>query len=243
MRIPRLLAATAVLVTVPATAALAHPAFNPNAVPVGESVASSLVVPHGCAPGGGMPDGEAVPTVQLDLGYTDQVSIEPADVEGWDIDDDGEAIVWTDAGGATTDPIELPVTITVTEGTEGDQLFLPAFQQCEDGSSFRWVATPGEDGDPAVKLELSSGGTGTVAVDDGDHDMGSMDGAETPDEPDAHESMTATGTDSGEASPPADAAAMGDGSGSSGTIGLVAAVVAALALLVGVMVFRKRGPV
>lgn len=244
MRILRLLAATATLVTVPATAALAHPAFNPNAIPVGESVESTLVVPHGCAPGGGMPDGEAVPTVQLDLGSTDQVSIEPGEVDGWAIEDDGEAIVWRDTGGATTEPIELPVTITVVEGAEGDQLFLPAFQQCEDGSSFRWVATPGQDGDPAVKLELTSGGTGTVDVDDGDHDTSSLDGmddSEAPDDLDANESMTATENDPGEASPAADAAAMGDASGSSGTMVLVAAVVVAVALLVGVVAFRKRG--
>lgn len=236
MRIRHLVAATTVLVVVPATAALAHPAFNPNAVPVGEPVESTLVIPHGCAAGGGMPDGDAVPTVRFDLGDTDQVTIEPQGVDGWNTQDDGEAIVWSDAGGATTEPIELPVTITVARGADGDRLFLPAFQECEDGSSFRWVATPGQDGEPAVKLELTAGGTGTVEVDDEEHDMGGMDASESPTEPAATEQPASEDP----ARPAADAAAMADESGGSGTMGLLVAAAVALVVLVGVVAFRRR---
>lgn len=241
MRIRHLVATTAVLVLVPASAALAHPAFNPNAVPIGEPVESTLVIPHGCAAGGGMPDGDAVPTVRFDLGYTDQVTIEPQDVDGWDTQDDGEAVVWTDAGGATTDPIELPVTLTVTQGAEGDQLFLPAFQECEDGSSFRWVATPGQDGDPAVKIELTAGETGTVEVDDDDHDMADMDPSASPTEAGTEPAATGEPATDAAASPAADAAAMADEAGISGTMGLLVAAVAALVLLAGVVAFRRRG--
>ncbi len=239
MRTRQLMVATAALVLLPATAALAHPAFNPNAIPVGEPVDSTLVVPHGCAPGGGMPDGDAEPTVQLDLGYTEQVSVEPRDVEGWSAEDDGEAIVWTDAGGATTDPIELPVTLTVAEGAEGDQLFLPALQTCQDGSTFRWVATPGEDGDPAVKIELTAGQPGTVDVPDEGHAMDGMD-------MDASEPTTATASDAPsevedaqDQPSPADVAAMGDDDGGSGTV-VVVALLVGLVLLAGVILVWKR---
>ena len=61
MRTTRLAALTAALVLLPAAAAWAHPSFNPNAVPTGEAVDSVLVVPHGCAPGGGMPSRRATP--------------------------------------------------------------------------------------------------------------------------------------------------------------------------------------
>lgn len=236
---PRLLAATtAVLVLVPATAVSAHPSFNPNAIPAGEPVESVLVVPHGCAPGGGMPEGDAEPTTRLDLGYTDQVAIEPRDVDGWDVSDDGEAIVWTDAGGATTEPIELPVTITVTDGAEGDEIFLPAFQECEGGSSFRWVATPDdEQGNPAVKIELTSGPPATVEVEDDGHDTHEPTSSAT-DVPIA----TASPTPADDATSPAPDAAADDESGDSrGTMLAVVAVVVALALVGGAVAARRKG--
>lgn len=230
-------AAIAVLVLVPSTAALAHPSFNPNAIPAGEPVESVLVVPHGCAPGGGMPDGDGVPTTRFDLGHTDQVVIEPRDVEGWDATDDGEAIVWTDAGGATSEPIELPVTITVTDGAEGDELFLPAFQQCEDGSTHRWVATPDEtEGDPAVKIELTSGPPATVEVEGGDHGASQAPtDAATPTTP------TTSAPNDGVASPsPAPAVASEEPGGAGGIMPVVLVAVAGLVLLGGAVAIRRR---
>lgn len=240
MRTRHLVTATAALVLLPASAALAHPAFNPNAIPVGEPVDATLVVPHGCAPGGGMPDGDAVPTVKLDLGYTDQVTVEAREVDGWSAEDDGEAIVWTEAGGATTDPIELPVTLTVAEGDEGDELFLPALQTCQDGSTFRWAATPGQDGDPAVKIELTSGEPGTVDVTDEGHDM-DMDASEPAQDtgaPTASETTDAQEQD--RPSPVADTSASGDDAGGSGTSGVVVAALLGLVVVGGVVVFRTR---
>lgn len=187
-----------------------------------------------------MPDGDAVPTVQLDLGYTDQVAVEAREVDGWSAEDDGEAIVWADAGGATTDPIELPVTITVGEGDEGDELFLPALQTCEDGSTFRWVATPGQDGDPAVKIELTSGEADTVEIDDDGHAMDDMDMDASEPEQDATAPTTSEATEAtDQPSPVADAAEGADDEGS-GTMVLVVAVVLAL-VLGGAVMFWKRG--
>lgn len=161
------------------TAALAHPSFNPSSIPAGEAVDAMLVVPHGCAPGGGMPDSddgaEASPTVELAVQQQEGVTLTPGDVEGWDVTDDGEAWVWTDAGGATTDVLQFPVTITLDAGlAAGDRLYLKAFQECADGNAFQWIGTPDEDAEwPAVLLEASDGGTGEAEADEGmamDHD-------------------------------------------------------------------------
>ena len=176
MRPTRVAAATAALLVLPATAAWAHPSFNPNAVPVGQAVETTLVVPHGCSTGDNvMPEeGEAVPTVRFDVQLVDGVTIEPHTINGWNAENDGEAIVWTEDGGATTDPLEFPVTLTVEQGSPGDELHLAAYQECEDGSSYRW--TEDSDSTPAILLELTEGETGTVAHDDGmDMDHGSED--------------------------------------------------------------------
>ncbi len=182
IRTSRLLAATAAMTLLPAAAALAHPSFNPNAIPPGEAIAVDLVVPHGCAPGGGMPDGEALPTIQLDLEHPDGVTVVPMDVDGWDAVDDGEAIVWTDAGGATTEPIIFPVMLTV-EGEVGASVHLNAFQQCEGGESFRWIGTPDVEADyPAVLVELSEEAGQAAGHDD-------MEGMDHGDDASDHEEV------------------------------------------------------
>ena len=159
----RLTALTAALLVVPATAAWAHPGFDPSAIPAGEPVETTLNVAHGCAPGGGAPDdgGEALPTTLFALDHTDQVRVEPGDIDGWEVTDDGDAIVWTADGGAEPAP-SFPMTITVTTGTTGETVYLDAYQECDTGDttqSFRWIALPGEEGDPALKLELTSTAT------------------------------------------------------------------------------------
>ncbi len=224
---PRLIGAvTAALVLAPATAALAHPSFNPNAIPAGEAVESVLVVPHGCAPGGGVPDGDGVPTTRFDLGHTEQVGATGR----------GGTPRWTDAGGATSEPIELPVTITVADGAEGDEIFLPAFQECEDGSSHRWVATPDDaEGDPAVKLELTSGPPATVEVEEDDHGASQAPtGAVTPTTPGSPEPADV-------ASPsPASAVASEESGGTSGIMPVVLVIVAGLVLLGGAVAIRRK---
>lgn len=160
-RIARLVALVAALTMLPASAALAHPSLNPNAVPDGEPVDTTLVIPHGCSSGDEVrPEEEdsAVATTRIDLQRLDGVEVEPQDVDGWDVTTDDEAVSWTDAGGATTDPIELPITLTVHDGEPGDQLHLAVFQECEDGQSYRW--TEGSEDTPPVRLELTAGETG-----------------------------------------------------------------------------------
>jgi len=85
MRRPLLAALTAALTLLP-TAALAHPSFNPNEVGAGTPTQATLVVPHGCAPDGGMPEdgGASLATIELALQLPDGVLVEPGVVDGWD---------------------------------------------------------------------------------------------------------------------------------------------------------------
>lgn len=243
MRTRALALLTAAMVVLPATAALAHPSFDPNAVPVDEPVETVLVVPHGCSTGSGvMPEaGEAVPTTRFDLQTPDGVTIEPQPVDGWEAEDDGEAIVWTDAGGATTDPIELPVVLTVEDGAAGDELLLSAYQECEDGSSYRW--TEGAEGTPPVRLELTEGETGTVEVEDDGHGESAADDPTATDRPTASEAATseaATSEETATAEPAAETpsdratvaadAATDEGDDGGGTL---PAVIAVLVVLIG----------
>ncbi len=270
IRTSRLLATTAAMTLLPAAAALAHPSFNPNAIPPGESIAVDLVVPHGCAPGGGMPDGEALPTIRLDLEHPDGVTVVPMDVDGWDAVDDGEAIVWSDAGGATTEPIIFPVMLTV-EGEIGASVYLNAFQQCEGGESFRWIGTPDVEADyPAVLVELSeeagqaAGHADMEGMDHGDdasdHDEMADDHADDDHADDAadHDEMADDHAEDDHADDDGhDAMADMDGEGTADAgaqalageeaedggigVGIVIAILAVAALLVSGLVAVRRG--
>lgn len=263
IRTSRLLATTAIMTLLPAAAALAHPSFNPNAIPPGEAIEVDLVVPHGCAPGGGMPDGDALPTVELDLEHPEGVTIVPGEVDGWDVEDDGEAIVWTDAGGATTDPITFPLTLTV-DGEVGDSVYLNAFQLCEGGDSFRWIGTPEVEADfPAVLVELSEEAGeaaghedmegmdhGDDHADDAEHeDMEDMDHEGDDDADDDHADDHADGDDHGamddmDGEGTADAGAqalVGDEADGGIGVGIVVAILAVASLLVAGLVAVRRG--
>lgn len=237
MRRPALLTGlVAALVLLPATAASAHPAFNPNQLPAGEPVDTVLVVPHGCSTADEvMPDqGSAVPTTRFDLQVVDGVMVEPGDVEGWDVVDDGEAIVWTDTGGATTEPIEFPMTLTVTDGSAGDTVLLAAHQECEDGSSYRW--TEGSPSTPPVRLEVTAGETGTAATDTEDTGHGAADPQPEPEGTPGDTAATdAPSEDVTEAT-----TAAGDGGIDGATVAAVLAVGVAVAAGIVSLVRRRR---
>lgn len=189
MRRPRTIAALAAIAMLVPAAAMAHPSFNPNEVATGTATDAVLVIPHSCGLHGGMPDGDdALPTIEFALQLADGVTVEPGDVDGWDTSVADDAVTWTDAGGATTDVIEFPVTITVAPDA-GPEFALTAFQQCEDDQFIRWTA---DDADfPAVHLVVEGAGSGS-----------SHDQSENPDEPvddasdmDGHDDMTDDGHD------------------------------------------------
>jgi uncharacterized protein YcnI len=241
--------AASLLLAVP-TAALAHPALNPSSIPAGRTIDAMLVVPHGCAPGGGMPDmeeqgAEADPTVELALQQQTGVTLAPAQVDGWTVTDDGEAWVWRDAGGATTDVIEFPVTVTLADDLDdGTRLYLKAFQACDGGSSFQWIGTPEEEAEwPAVLLEVSDGEIGDAEADDGmqmDHgDMADDDmamdadaaGDDTAMDEDTADEMTAEPVPETIAADPGDEGL---------PVGLVVAIGIVLAAAAGGVAIRSR---
>lgn len=239
--VSRLAAMTAALVVLPAAAAWAHPALNPNQLPTGETTDAVLVVPHGCAPGGGMPNGgEALPTVLFSLARTDGVTVTPEPVDGWDVSEDAEAVTWTATDGGTTDVIELPVSVTVST-TPGEDVYVDAYQECEGGDSFRWIARPGDEGWPAVLLTATSGEVGTAPPDD-DHMGMDMSGSETPMAdmtPDRGDGSDMAATDTA-----ADAGAealAGDDAEGGVRAGVVAAVLVVVALLGGGLAAVARG--
>lgn len=224
-----------------ASGASAHPAFDPDQVPGGEPIESTLVIPHGCGADGGMPgEGGGDPTTLIELQLTDAfATFEAADVDGWDVSRDGDVVSWRDAGGATADPIELPVTFTVA-GEADEELYLSLYQACDAGGEFRWIGTPDRQADfPAVKLTLTSGGTGTETIAAGGQ---TTDGTSEM----ASEAATAPATDPardprvGESSSEMAAA---DGSAGGLPAGPFAvAAVAALAALGATLALRRRDP-
>lgn len=242
-----------VLVLATASAAFAHPSFNPNRLPAGEAVDVVLVIPHGCNPEGGMPDdGAASPTVVLDLQLAAEITaFEPHDSEGWRIErvSDGEVVRWTATDGGTTEPIELPVTITL-EGPVDEELYLAAFQECEEGS-FRWIGTPDQEAEfPAVKLTTTAGEIGTEEMEDGhvgddqdDHADHSEDDHAEEEQGGGSELAQPTGTPPSEGSDaPDDLGGAEESAEPAGETGLswVLLVVVLLVLVVGAVLIRRR---
>jgi uncharacterized protein YcnI len=235
----RAVALAAALTVLTATAAAAHPSFNPNELPGGEPVETVLVVPHGCSPTGGMPDGDdATATTLLELQLTDAVlDLQPGEIEGWETSRDGDVVRWEDAGGATTEPIELPVTISLA-GDSGEDIYLAAYQACAEGGEFRWIGTPDAEAEwPAAKLTLTSGAVGTTTPESMDH---------SAHDPAAHDSMhdgDHEGMEGHDEMAEADggAAAMsGESAGDDGApIAVIVLVVAALLTVVVALVVRR----
>jgi hypothetical protein len=93
--------------------------------------------------------GASLATIELALQLPDGVLVEPGEVDGWDTSVEDGAVVWSDAGGATTDVLEFPVTITAAPDATPDQE-MAAFQQCEGNQFLRWGA--GADDYPPVRL-------------------------------------------------------------------------------------------
>lgn len=148
----------AAAVLLPVTMAAAHPGLRPDELRPGETITSELIIPHGCGTEGGMPDddAEASPTVELAMQWPEGIEIHPMEVDGWItvVDEDEAVATWLDDGGATTDALLLPVTISASVDAAGD-ILVAVFQGCENGESFRWVAAAGAEGDPGVGLTVA----------------------------------------------------------------------------------------
>lgn len=143
-------------VLLPATIAAAHPGLRPNELRPGETIEAELIIPHGCGTEGERPEdaAQASVTVEVAVQWPEGIEIRPVEVDGWTTSLDEEVAMWEDDGGATTDAILLPVTMTAAVEASGD-ILVSVFQACENGESFRWAAAPGEDGDPGVALTVA----------------------------------------------------------------------------------------
>lgn len=153
---PLAMALVAVLAT--GTAAAAHPGFRPAEVPAGGPVAVELVVPHACGVDGGEPGaGDQVsPTTEVAVAQADDVTLQPEAIPRWSVEVDDEVARWTTEALDATGELVLPGRVDVTADV-GDVLFVQVYQECANGEFFRWVAGPGEEGDPAVRLTVVEG--------------------------------------------------------------------------------------
>lgn len=258
MRSVRLTALIIGVLVVTPTAAAAHPAFTPKEVPAGDRYDVDLVIPHGCGVEGERPTegDEASPTVEIAVGLTDRLTaIEPRVVEGWttEVEESGDgpsAVVWRDDGGATTEPITLPLTITLV-GEAGAHVDVPVFQRCVNDEAFRWIGTPDEPADlPAARLTVAQPGAGPSPAPSRPPADGAADAAGEPadgsagTEPPAAEprspapSPSAAGS-SAASEPATESAAAEDDADNGPPWGLAAVLLAAGAAIV-VLVVRRR---
>jgi len=154
-----------------ATAAAAHPQFNPSELPAGQPIETHVVVPHGC---GEAQDGA---TTSIEVAWDDRVRAVPAETEGWEpFLEAGVAWGWRDAGGATTDVITLPVALSV-EGELGTHIDLIVRQACDaTGDSNLWGA--GDPAFPAARLTIAEAVAEGAHADDADHADDSADDAD-----------------------------------------------------------------
>lgn len=166
-RLPPTAVLAAALLAGPATAALAHPAFDPSAIPPGTAVEATLVIPHGCTSEGGA----VSPTVGVAVERTDGLTIEPLELSGWSLDESRAEFTYTADGGATADAIAFPLVIEAT-GAVGEVRYVSVFQRCEEGA-YRWIGTPYDDADsPAAVIE--------IADELGETEYGAASGAADP---------------------------------------------------------------
>lgn len=149
----------AALALVTAAAAGAHPVLRPGEVPNGSATEAEIVIPHGCGAEGGVPEDDAdpSPTTQVSLQWPDGVEVIPGEVDGWTTSVDDGVTTWDDDGGATTEPIVLPVSVQVTAEVVPGAVDVSVHQECANGESFRWQAGPDEEGSPALRMTVVAG--------------------------------------------------------------------------------------
>lgn len=157
-----LLTVAAVLAT--ATAASAHPGFRPDEVPAGQAEVE-LVMEHSCGVDGEdpVPGGPSSPTTLVAVSWPDGFRLDPRRLDGFtvEVDEDEGVSSWEATDGGVDGELVLPAVVTV-EGTVGEDLLVPVYQECANGEFVRWAAEPGENGDPIVTLGIAEGEPGPL---------------------------------------------------------------------------------
>lgn len=242
------LAAALALVT--ASAAGAHPGLRPDEVPAGSATEAEIVIPHGCGTEGDVPedDDDPSPTTQVALEWPDDVEVVPGEVDGWATTVDDGVTTWDDAGGATTEPIVLPVTVQVAADVAPGDLHVSVYQECLDGASFRWQAGPDEEGSPALRMTVVAGGpadddpAGTPTAPAATAPTAAPSPVATP-EPTSEATSDVTETPASGATASPTAAAAGDDESDGGMPWWVPVVAVAVVLLAALpFVNRDRSP-
>lgn len=154
---------TAILLAAPAAA---HPAFDPDRVPVDSLVETTLAMAHGCrsdaddeASGEPGEDGQGAPTREVAIEVPDAVThVEPAEREGWDLEveregDAVEVVVYTAREGTDERAPAFDLR-AVHRGAVGDEVHWRVVQTCDEGAH-RWVGTGTDTAEePAVTVTL-----------------------------------------------------------------------------------------
>lgn len=199
------IALSAVLLVALAAPAMAHVTANPNAAAAGGYHMAKFRVSHGC-------DGS--PTTALRIAIPDGVvSVRPEVVPGWEIETvigdlaepfDNHGQVITEgvreivySGGSLPDEHfqEFGVSMRMPEGEEGDVVYFPVIQECEEGET-AWINIPetfdawGDTDDPAPYITLTAAGGGHGSDDEEEAD-------DTADAPAAGETELASATEQG----------------------------------------------
>lgn len=165
-RVLAVLGATLLTAILAAAPAAAHPAFDPDRVPVDSVVEGTLAMAHGCrsdaeddAPGGSGEGGEGAPTREVAIEVPDAVThVAPAEREGWDLEvereGDAVAVVVYTAREGTDERAPAFDLRAVHRGAVGDEVHWRVVQTCDEGAH-RWVGT-GTDAaeEPAVTVTL-----------------------------------------------------------------------------------------
>lgn len=137
-----ILAAAGALTALTAAPASAHAGLMPGAYAPGTTVASQLVIVHGCGPGGTIPDdasGESA-TTAVNVTVPDGLRIEPVASDAWAVTTDGPQLRFE---AADPDGVEgvatIDVEVTVPDGAEDGDLWVPVVQECVDGEQMAWT--------------------------------------------------------------------------------------------------------
>jgi hypothetical protein len=158
MRRPVTTLVAGVLLTVlAASPAAGHAGLMPGQLAPGTTLASELLLVHGCGPGGTLPTGDSLgsPTTEVRVGVPEGVELTPLAADGWAVTTAEDAVTYT---ATSPDGVEgvvrLPVEVTVAGGQPDGELWLPLVQDCSDGEQLAWTheGVEAQGGLPAARV-------------------------------------------------------------------------------------------
>jgi hypothetical protein len=151
------LVAGVLLTLLSAAPAAGHAGLMPGQLAPGTTLASELLLVHGCGPGGSLPTGEDLgsPTTRIRVGVPEGVELTPLPAEGWSASTTAGAVTYTaTAADGVEGVVRLPVELTVPSGQPDGELWLPMVQDCSDGEQLAWTheGVEAEGGLPAARV-------------------------------------------------------------------------------------------